>query len=429
MALSTPETAVRESLANGTNLRDLDPFEEFFFLTEQRLSRLSVLAGEVDGSTRIAVWHQAAGALQARYPLLSATIRKVRGQRPFFAASDEPLTIRVLPIDTLISVEQEMQTEMQQPFGNGDRPLLRITIFHGVSRSVVFVASHHAAFDGTSNLMVMQDLLFLVSGEEPGPIFFLQLGLSKLFELKEPSAYSRLLPLDTAINAGSEFLHESATIHTHVLRLDEQETQELIRRSRREGTSVHGALLAALVLAGKSHSESWRSQPVMTLSPVDVRAMLGLPAAAGMILTLHPLIFDPSDDQDFWNSARAVKASLRLSQSRDGAANTIAWIGTLFVDEQTPAEVYAAAQTAPLAHHLMLTNYGAYKMRTDYKALHLDSLYSGAANGLPGTQKVSVLTTNGRLSMTLVSQEPFPRMLETGRTILRDAIAIAFLQP
>jgi hypothetical protein len=50
--------------------------------------------------------------------------------------------------------------------------------------------------------------------------------------------------------------------------------------------------------------------------------MMGQPNAAGMILTLYPLVFDPFDEQDFWNFARAIKASLRLSESKDGAANT-----------------------------------------------------------------------------------------------------------
>src|SRR5215813_1601478 len=61
--------------AKATKLRELDTFEEFFWLLEQSAPLFHVVIAEVNGPTTIGQWQEAMDAMQIRYPLLSASIR------------------------------------------------------------------------------------------------------------------------------------------------------------------------------------------------------------------------------------------------------------------------------------------------------------------------------------------------------------------
>ena len=70
-------------------LRQLDSFEEHFWLMEQVARRGHVLAAEISGQTRIENWRQALRELQKVFPLLQASIGKIEGERPFFYSVPE----------------------------------------------------------------------------------------------------------------------------------------------------------------------------------------------------------------------------------------------------------------------------------------------------------------------------------------------------
>jgi hypothetical protein len=57
-------------------------------------------------------------------------------------------------------------------------------------------------------------------------------------------------------------------------------------------------------------------------------------------------------------------------------------------------------------------------VRSEYGDLTLENLFTGSASVMPALQKVSVLTVNGRLGMTLVARNVFPTLLEDARDIL-----------
>jgi hypothetical protein len=69
----------------------------------------------------------------------------------------------------------------------------------------------------------------------------------------------------------------------------------------------------------------------------------------------------------------------------------------------------------------MVTNYAGYRARSEYGDLRLEALFTGSSSVMPALQKVSVLTVNGRLGMTLVARDVFPTLLEDARDILASA--------
>jgi hypothetical protein len=74
-----------------------------------------------------------------------------------------------------------------------------------------------------------------------------------------------------------------------------------------------------------------------------------------------------------------------------------------------------------MVHEMLLTNYADYQARTEFGELKIENLFTGSPSAQASVQKVSVLTVNGRLGMTLVAREVFPTLLEDAREILTRA--------
>src|ERR1700733_3231273 len=122
-AIFSPEIKPAQSV-NATKLRDLDTFEKFFWLLEQSAPLFHAVVAEVNGATTIEQWKNAFNAMQIRYPLLSASIRKVPGKRPFFQkVRGVSVPLRIAPLTDSLVVEEEMENELQHPFGDGSGPL------------------------------------------------------------------------------------------------------------------------------------------------------------------------------------------------------------------------------------------------------------------------------------------------------------------
>src|SRR5260370_2349822 len=235
---------------NATRLRDLDAFEEFFWLVEQNVNVSHAVVVEVKGTTTIGQWQDALEAVQIRYPLLSASIRKVHGRRRFFEKKrGTAMPLRMAPLTDSLVLEDEMERELQQSFGDGSGPLTRATLFHAHDRSVVMFATHHSSMDGKSHLLLVQDLLAAVAGEDLAEPLEVQPGLGQLLGLPAPAEYGKTLEggfvAPGSVATGEEHRVEMPRVRVRRLQLGVDETEVLLRRAKEEGTTVHAALVAA----------------------------------------------------------------------------------------------------------------------------------------------------------------------------------------
>jgi hypothetical protein len=420
LSLSTviPSDLEEAQLGNTTRLRDLDAFEEFFWLMEQSVNVSHAVVVEVKGTTTIAQWQDALDAVQIRYPLLSASIRKIPGQRPFFEKKHgTSLPLRMAPLMNSLVLEEEMEKELERSFGDGSGPLTRATLFHGHDRSVVMFATHHSSLDGKSHLLLVQDLLAAVAGEDLGEPLEVQRGLGQLLGLPAPPAYGKKLAGGSVAPEEAQRV-EMRRVRVRRVQLSVGETEALLRRAREEGTTVHAALVAALTLAGKRYSEAWRVGPVRGFSSIDMRGALGIPDAAGLLIGGHLAPVATPDGASFWDIARAVREGVLPAQSVDGALHFFGGVSAMVAEEQNAHDLYLSVLNGPMAHELLVTNYAAYRARTEYGGLEVENLFTGSPAVRGSVQKVSVLTVNGRLGMTLVSREVFPTLLEDAREIL-----------
>lgn len=141
-------------------------------------------------------------------------------------------------------------------------------------------------------------------------------------------------------------------------KLDENLTATLKERARREGTTVHGALCAALVLAGRKTSSSWRKQTVRVMTPINARAPLGAGEACGVYLAGGSIVpFQPGDSRALWELARFAMKELSSSQtfqSLPTSSHRLQAIMTKDMDVETAAQIAARA----FARDLMASNFG-----------------------------------------------------------------------
>jgi hypothetical protein len=373
---------------------------------------------EVSGTTTIEQWKNALDVIQIRYPLLSASIRKVPGERPFF----EKVSGVLMPLQTAhlsgsLVLEQEMEQELQKSFGDGSGPLTRATLFHAPGRSVVMFATHHSGMDGKSHLLLVQDLLASVAGEDLGGPLEVQPSVGQLLGLPAPAEYvKKLKARSVAPEDGTPV--EMPQVSVHRLELSVEETGALLKRAREQGTTVHAALLTALTLAGKRHSRKWNVGPVRCMSPIDMRKMLRIPNAAGLLISLHHGAVLAPDGALFWNIVRTVREDMLPAQTAHGARQCLGALSSVVAEEHNARDLYSSVLKGPTLQELMVTNYAGYQVRTEYGDLRIVNLFTGSPSVTPALQKVSVLTVNGRLGMTLVSRDVFPTLLEDAREIL-----------
>jgi hypothetical protein len=411
------EVAPAQSV-NATKLRNLDTFEEFFWLIEQSAPLFHAVVAKVNGTTTIEQWKEALDAIQIRYPLLSASIRKVPGNRPFFEkVCGVSMPLRIAPLTDSLVLEEEMEKELQHPFGDGSSPLTRATLFHAPDRSVLMFATHHSSLDGKSHLLLVQDSLASVAGEDLGEPLEVQPGLGQLLGLPDPAEYGKTLE-GRSVAPEDGAIVELPEVRVQRLQLSVEETEALLKRAKEEGTTVHSALVAALTLAGKRYSEKWKMGPVRCSSPIDMRKSLGIPDVAGMLVSTHRAPVLTPDGASFWDIARAVRKDMLPAQSIDGARHILSALSSMTTDELSARDLYWSVLNGPRAHELMVTNYAGYQVRKEYGGLKIENLFTGSPSVTPALQKVSVLTVNGRLGMTLVARDIFPTLLEDAREIL-----------
>jgi hypothetical protein len=154
------------------------------------------------------------------------------------------------------------------------------------------------------------------------------------------------------------------------------------------------------------------------MSPIDMRKALGLPDAAGLLISLHQGLVPTADGASFWDVARAVRDDMLPAQTIDAARHIHSAMSASVAEEHSPQDLCWSVLNGPMLHELMVTNYAGYRVRSEYGDLTLENLFTGSASVMPGLQKVSVLTVNGRLGMTLVARNVFPTLLEDAREIL-----------
>jgi len=292
-------------LSSKLFLRELSGVERWFYWMDQNRSTHFSISAEISGRTTPTVWRNALNQLQRRHPLLNASIYQADDGTLYFRKGQLDAIQLMVCFETREDQWQEQAiVELTKQFDSAQAPLFRAVLIIGEDRCTIVLSAHHAIADGKSVAFLLRDLVDAASGTV--------LSRSTL----QPSQDSLLAPIAASIPAkvpGGESAGpaprpikyqpvDAASAKISAVRLSKEDSDALVQEARKQKTTVHGAIVAASVLAGRSISAEWRKHPVRVFSPIAIRQLINIQDETMIALSAGITTSDPSPSQDFLES-------------------------------------------------------------------------------------------------------------------------------
>lgn len=391
-----------------TQGRALGALEHYFWIKNQVGPWHFVVAAEIRGATTLDDWRAAFDAAQRRHPMLRVGIEATGLHDPHFV--ERPGTRIPLRMTTEHALESLIEDELASPF-SADQPLLvRAAVLCRPDHATLLISAHHAVGDGRSVVYLIRDLLHALAGKA-----LEALPLPPNQEALRPNVPPMLpLPPGGAVNdrPASILNRPRSQLHVEARRLPDWLGAKLRDKARAERTSVHGAIVAALVAEGAGRAEHWQGAPVRFLSPIDMRQVIGRGEEFALSLGIGGGHLDLSSTDDFWELARAAGESLAPSRSPEAFVGACAGMGALISTKPGLKEI-AQFDQMHLANEITVSNLGPVPFSPEFGALRLEALWGPSVTmGVEGEQVVGVSTIGTVIHLVHTSYRPIRGLLE-----------------
>jgi NRPS condensation-like uncharacterized protein len=290
-------------------IRSLGSLEHLFWLFDQNRPCHFAVTALISGGASRRDWRRALDRLQKRHPILSVCIDGEPDTVPSFRQADATrIPLRIVEDEPELRWEAEVGKELATPFNPSRAPLIRAVLIQGARDAAFMLVAHHSIADGLSLAYAIRDTLDALAGRFLRPLPWL------------PSQDDMMNVSDSLVDgheqdqAGAAMPaiyrpHDNARPTVKGLRLSRGLTSSIRDRARQEGTTVHGALCAALVLASREVFAARREIPLRIFSPIDARPLLNAGESCGVFLGATTSVFD-RQAMDFWDIARDARIGL-----------------------------------------------------------------------------------------------------------------------
>jgi hypothetical protein len=274
-------------------------------------------------------------------PLLRKALRKLQ-QRHFLlrcrvipgpplefeeVAAEIPLTVKPWREDLWI---EESEREVDDAISWADGPMARVLLLQGPECCDVIISMHKAMHDGRSGAHALRDILEFAAAEVEGREPQLP-PLSGVYDITEQvrrkSKLLRLIPFFARYLTTIAFMRPQSLpaegsapmveLETGLYQclLSEEETAALRNQCREHGTTVQGALSAALMQAVAQElceTQKLRRVAVDNTATYDVRALLdtGVDDSMGTFVSATISFHYAGPSIDFWDLAREVRSEI-----------------------------------------------------------------------------------------------------------------------
>ena len=373
--------------------RKLGPFEHLLWLVDQWTPRHFVLVARVEGGSisaedmRRALLHA-----QRRHPILRATIL-VNGGNPELNPSDAPIELRIVQRASGAQWLHEVETQLALPFERNDQPLLRVVLVQGEAISELILVVHHSIGDGVSAMFLVRDLLECLEGY---PLEELPLGKA----LEELLGSDKTSIADRPPSPVSQVVKRIERPQNGLLQIFEIGPGELSRildRSRKEGTTFQGALLAALLL---SMPEEYI---VHCLAPINIRRIIPQVAEDfGLYISSALATLDRNTAMDFWSLARTARAQVMQAFNPFALQAKAAAMTSVVSAKPSPQTVYEEVWRSG-SYNAVLTNLGRFPNTPKLKRFRVTAAYPILS---PELEPVVAVATADQHAYITVSSPP-----------------------
>ncbi|MFC1910712.1 hypothetical protein ACFLXC_05455 [Chloroflexota bacterium] len=447
---------------------------KFLFTPMANISIAAHLNGRVDEDTL----RRAIDKVRIIHPLAAARVVIDSDRSVCFHIDNVPeIPLRVVERQTDSQWFEEVWHEQQIPFDQLTGPLLRFVLIKSPQISDLVVFAQHGICDGTGLAYLMRDVLVHLGSpemkSEPLPSSLLLTPGNLPHGIRENPVvkllrkiYSRQLNNKWRKNpfffdvedfhAIHDAFFENYTYHLVTMELSATETEELITTCRKQNVSVNSSLTTACIAAYNDVVAPLQGNKRKVAIPMDMRKRLGRDVGDVLDLYVGTVMFDYNYDtrKSFWDNTRVFHRMAHqkmesmacfqvMYQMEDidgtlmdillgfGTMSKLVQSGTSryeklssFAKDQKNAANQLAARFIKALPGVINTNLANMNFPERYGEIELERMYFAPATGPDYPLVIGVITTSGRLTLTLNHME------ETVSTQTMSAIrnrALSFL--
>jgi len=399
-------------------VRTLSAMERGFLshsLFAQILFSMSLELGPGIDSARLS---SAFNALRAAHRVLRVGIVDDSLRGLMFVDSERSLDVQFhdLPDDTSWPEAVSRDLSRWDRF-DGER-LFRATVLRGSAADHVVFTFNHAIADGRSALVLMNDFVQLLDGQEV-------LGCPTLPDVRSYVTDDAVPPADRTAPALPDFVRPAkvktdgdAPVSVAVLELDATTTKRLVDLARAHGTTVQGVLAACAVCA----TADTRHEPLRLSSPVDVRGPLDAPTdIPGVFLALALNAIDQDDGEDFWALAARSVSTIAELKDRSAVHRLVYALETI-----VPAHadlVIAQEVLAPMTLDVMISNLGRVSLAGTSARTPVRAVWGPALNTqIAANDVIGVTTQGGQIRFVHTGSGARPHLLQAMHDVLIEQL-------
>ncbi|MBB5440460.1 NRPS condensation-like uncharacterized protein [Pedobacter sp. AK017] len=350
--------------------------------------------------------------MQRRHPNLSVCI----SGRDYHLTTFEDVKDCRIPLRVINAVLNEdwaciVEDELDKAIDLSIAPLVRAVLVQQAGKTIFIFVANHSISDGMSVALVIRDILSVIAGQTMGnlsPIPSIDgiIGIEPIDnQSKNPTVHSEICEPVNRENTSIAYLRFSMEL-----------TKAIVKRSKLEQTTVHGALGAALVAA--LTNDQMDKTPVRIMHPISARKTLNMGEDFSLLINIVTSAYHTSSSDKFWDIAREVRQSVAVTQNAEWIGSDTRAAQQLF-NSNLSLETIQQALAAGTSHEIMLTNLGELAFETIFGPLQLLHLW-GPMVLTPHLEArtVGVATFNGELTLTVTGRYESSVLLETVRKIL-----------
>lgn len=413
----------------GPILRKLTASERWFMLVDRNRPNHFSLTAEISGRTTPEMWRAALDGLQRRHPLLNVCLETDENSVASFRRMDGTrIPLAVFERTEPVQWRQEAERQISKRFDPTIAPLVRAFLWHSDNRCDLMLWAHHTIADGMAMAILIRDLVAAAAGQISAPLP-MPLSQDTRFASLDLSSSNERVGNKSATSPASRkagFQPPGCALKIDTFQLSQEETRELAAAARQQRTTVHAAILAAIVLAGRVESPRWKAEGVRASSPISLRKILAIEDDCVVAQTAGVIFLKPAPDVNLWDLARTAKQQIAPWEKASGIATILA-----FFEQSTPIadESTVFSQAAERSGcELVLTNLGRVPFESRFGQLSIEAIWGPIVNqGYENEQIIGVTTVNEVLCLTLTTDKPIESLLKNSMALLMSACRIPVL--
>ncbi|TCL70343.1 condensation domain-containing protein [Rhizobium sp. BK251] len=404
---------------DGRYLRALGAHERLLHHISSRVPRHFCVVAEIVGAKSPEDYRTAIDMVQRRHPLLSAFVEDVPGRELRFRRSDRQIPITFIPQAQEPNWRRIVEQELPTPFSDSEAPLMRVTVLHAAAQATVIITLHHVGSDGLSGAYIVQDLLEALDGRALSPlplVASVDEVAEKLLSLPGEADEDETPPLDASDVSAPASDEQTAPPRglpgvVTALTIGEALATVARRACRANGTTLHGAVCAAMALAA---GEIEAKEGLLIMTPISHRTVFGLDRRdCALMISVSSAHLMPGATPEFWQLARQVTDGLAQSRSPHGI---LAATRAMNADFPGGAHRGPSVPGKGVSYDVVASNLGSIAFPTSLNSVWLKAFWGPIIRGgAPDARAISLASVGGQLRMTETVPPGTPSILDLMR--------------